>query len=565
MSSRKKTSGPVEQRDKGRMAGQNSGIDRSPYPAWLLAAVGFGALIVGLLLYSPALDGPFLFDDLGLPFYAPSFAQQPLSAWIAGVRPLLMLSYWVDFQVSAREPWTYHATNVLLHAVISLLVFVLFFRILRLQSVEARRALLCAGIGAAIFLVHPLQTEAVAYIAGRSELVCGFFVMAALVLFCKPGLDVMPWRSALAILVLYGCAVLSKEQAVVLPAVFLIVDLFIRRRSLREALDKGSRLYYPIVILGGFAVAGVIGLLMRSATAGFNVAGVQWYEYLFTQFRVWLMYLKLAVLPFGQNADYDIAISRSFTDQGAALALVALLVAFAAAWHFRKRYPLLLGGLLMFAVFLAPTSSVIPVKDLAAERRMYLPLAALLIVFLQVLSRMKLTAGVTAGLSAIVFIFSALTHERSKVWSSDIAFWSSTVAQSPKRERGYTHLTYAYIRAHRCSEAVATAERVPEGMRDSPEFLGMLGHAYACDHRMKEAVQAFERAVEVGPGAGRYLALASIYRQVGRVWDAESAEQQALRIPPQTPYDYHMLDTYRKTLENSRSRTSPTGFNRPGG
>ncbi len=88
-----------------------------------------------------------------------------------------------------------------------------------------------------------------------------------------------------------------------------------------------------------------------------------------------------------------------------------------------------------------------------------------------------------------------MTYERAKVWGSDVAFWSDTVSQSPNKPRGYTHLVYAYIHANRCSDAVKAAQRAPEGIKDTPEFLGMLGHAYTCESRIPEAVSAFERAV----------------------------------------------------------------------
>ena len=520
---------------------------------WLFGAISLGALVIAFILYSPALTGPFLFDDFGLPFYVPSFAEHGLGAWLTGVRPMLMFSYWINFQMSGRDPATYHAVNLLLHVLNSILVFVLISRILRFQSVDPKRGALAAAIAACTFLVHPLQTEAVAYIAGRSELVCGFFMLATLVVFCKPDSDPVTWRSAILILLLYCLAVLSKEQAVVLPAAFLVIDMVLRRRTLRESLTKGWRIYAPIAVLGVIAVIGVLALLARSSTAGFNVVGMHWYEYLFTQFRVWLLYLRLAMLPLGQNADYDIALSHSLTEHGSALALLVLLIGAFIAWRLRERFPLLFAGVLVFAILLAPTSTVIPIQDLAAERRMYAPLVGLLLVLTQALVRTRLAEGATTALVAFLLICSLMTYERAKVWGSDVAFWSDTVSQSPNKPRGYTHLVYAYIHANRCSDAVKAAQRAPEGIKDTPEFLGMLGHAYTCESRIPEAVSAFERAVQVGPGVGRYLALASSYRRAGRIADAEAAEEKAMKLPPRTAYDFTMLDALKRIQTRSRS------------
>lgn len=532
-------------------------------PAWAFAVAAGIALILAFALYGPALDGPFLFDDLGLPFYAPSFARQPLFGWISGVRPLLMFSYWLNYQLSERDPWSYHAGNVLLHSASSVLVFIFLLRILRLCSIDTRKAVFPAAIASILFLAHPLQTEAVAYIAGRSELLAAFFVLAALAVYADPKLDVISGRTALIVLTLYLCAVLSKEQAAVLPVILFSIDILLRHRSIGETLRLGKRLYYPLAGLGIVAVGAIFALLARSATAGFNVAGIHWYEYLFTQFRVWFIYLKLAIAPFGLTADYDVPISHSIFEHGAWLGLLALSAGGILAWRMRKRYGLAVFGLITFAVLLLPTSSVVPIQDFAAERRMYVPLLGLLIVLMEMLSRVKPSVGITAGLVAALLIGSALTYDRAKIWGSDIAFWTDTVKQAPAKARGYTHLTYALVRGRRCGDAIAVAERAADPIRNTPELLGMLGHAYVCEHRMPEAVNAFERAVKVSPSVGRLLALGAIYRQAGREWDADAAEQKALRYPPKTIYDFTQLETFQRNRAQTRTRSAPTGATGP--
>jgi protein O-mannosyl-transferase len=529
-----------------------------PRIAWVAGTFGFASLILAFFLYRPALGGPFMFDDLGLPFSQPAAANQPLNSWLAGVRPVLMLSYWLDFQIAGRSHAAYHATNVLLHAANSVLVLLLFWSVLRLQPIQAGRALLCATAAAGIFLIHPLQTESVAYIAGRSELVCGFFVLSALTLFCWTISETISWRTAAAILVLYGAACLSKEQAAVLPAVLLAADIVFGQRSPAQALRRGVRLYGPLAAAGVLAVIGVASVLARSTSAGFNVTGFQWYEYLFTQPTVWLLYLRLAVFPFGQNADYDLDPARSFFQFDVIVSLIALLIAAYFVWRMRRSWPLAAGGLLVFAILLAPTSSFVPIQDLAAERRMYLPLVGLLFAFVQFLANVRASEAVTAGLVAAGLVFSALTYERAKVWSSDVALWSDIVRNAPEKPRGYTHLVLAYVRAKRCSEAVTVAEKAPGAVRSGPEFLGALGHAYTCDKKLDQAVKAFEMAAHNGPSVGRLLALSSAYRAVQRFDDAAATEVKATSLPPRTPYDFYMLEALQKMNQSgSRTRIAP--------
>src|SRR4051794_34951963 len=148
---------------------------------WISLALGIAALALAFYLYGPSLHGPFLFDDFGLPFSDPQSGNRPLSSWLSGVRPILMLSYWANFQSAQSNTFTYHAVNVMLHAINALLVFALFSRILTISKVTDKRRLVVAAICGILFLVHPLQAEAVAYVAGRSEILSAFFCLLALV------------------------------------------------------------------------------------------------------------------------------------------------------------------------------------------------------------------------------------------------------------------------------------------------------------------------------------------------------------------------------------------------
>jgi Flp pilus assembly protein TadD len=156
---------------------------------------------------------------------------------------------------------------------------------------------------------------------------------------------------------------------------------------------------------------------------------------------------------------------------------------------------------------------------------------------------------------AYSLICGVLTYARAGVWSSDISFWSNVTLQSPKKERGYAHLAYAHLRQQRCKEAIEIVNRAPESVRRAPEVLSVVGHAYACEGRLPEAVSAFERAASDNPGPGRVLTLAQMYRKAGRVRDAEAAEQQALKLPPRSPYDFAMLETFNRSGQQQRSRT----------
>ena len=141
----------------------------------------------------------------------------------------------------------------------------------------------------------------------------------------------------------------------------------------------------------------MFSVLQRAETAGFAVKEFTWYEYLFTQFRVIWLYLRLYVAPVGQNGDYEFPISHSMMDGGAVFGLLGLLALAVVAWRYRREYPLASFGYFGFLLLLAPTSSFVPIRDVAVERRLYLPFICLLLITVDFLRRWKASRGVMVG------------------------------------------------------------------------------------------------------------------------------------------------------------------------
>ena len=139
----------------------------APSAQWGLWAT-IAAVIVAVWAYAPSLNGLWVFDDTALPFLHPDMKARftPLSP---GVRPVTMLSYWLNVKLSGEEPFSYHVVGLLIHLVASGLVFLIARRLVEWAGIMETRRDLLAGFAAAVFLLHPVQTEAVAYVAGRSE------------------------------------------------------------------------------------------------------------------------------------------------------------------------------------------------------------------------------------------------------------------------------------------------------------------------------------------------------------------------------------------------------------
>src|SRR5262249_23031489 len=147
-----------------------------------------------------------------------------------------------------------------------------------------------------------------------------------------------------------------------------------------------------------------------------------------------------------------VALSRSPLDHGAILGLAALVAVVTAAWIYRKRWPLASFGVFVFLPLLAPASSILPIRHVMAERRLYLPFLGLALVALEILRRIRLreAAWVCASIAALC---AALTYQRSQVWASPLALWEDTVTKSPQKYRPRFQLAYALYEESRCAEA----------------------------------------------------------------------------------------------------------------
>ena len=414
---------------------------------WPLIIGSFVALCAVFTVYGPGLNGPFLLDDDYLPYTLPSFSNLQVTAWIKGNRPLLMLSYWLNFQMSGANTSSYHFFNIALHLLNGAWIYLAVRRILEWAGTVKWAREVTAAFAAGLFLLHPLQTESVTYIASRSETLSVFFFLAAFVtfLYALPSASLV--RTA-GVLLLFGAAVLTKEHTVVLPVLLLLTDYYWNPGFSFAGVRRNARLYITIAVLGALGGLFILRVLQSATTAGFHVAGISWYQYFFTECRVIWKYIVLYVFPFGQNLDPDVAISRSLLDHGAVFGMLGLLGVSVAAWLYRRQFPVASYGWFTFLLLLAPTSSFVPIADPYAERRLYLPFIGLLLITAEFVRRWKASRTVVIGVLCGVLVFEAyLTYDRNGLYSSAIAIWQETASKSPNKRRPNYQYAFALFAA----------------------------------------------------------------------------------------------------------------------
>ena len=503
---------------------------------WVWAGAAAAGIVAVFWAYGPALHGSFLFDDATLPYADPNF-NPSLKAWIGGgIRSLLMFSYWLNARIGHDDPYSFHVVGVLIHAVSSALVFLVVRKMLEWARCEASSRNLLAGFAAAVFLLHPVQTEAVAYVAGRSEALSAMFFFGAFAVFLYRRAPAIGWRETGAVLLLFTAAVLSKEPPMVLPAVLLLTDYWWNPGFTLSGIRANWRLYASVAVGAPLAAAVILWKVLASAqTAGFNLKDFTWYQYFFTQCRALFVYIGIFLFPVRLNADWNFPISRTLLEHGALFGLAALLALAILAWIYRRRFPLATYGFFVYLLLMSPTSSILPIQDAIAERRLYFSMIGLLLIVVDLLARIKVDQRKLAyGCAAVALVAAIGTHARAAVWSDPIRLWEDITAKSPGKFRARFQLGYAYYSEQRYDAAVEQFQKAgalqARTLGERNNLLADWGLALNGMGRWNDAILKLREAADTEPTAYIYSQIGMINAQHSRYDDALAALDRAQKL-----------------------------------
>ncbi len=507
---------------------------------WSRSWVAF--LIIAFLAsgcYLNALGGSFVSDDhrdivdntlLWAPDRLPELFTTP---WPhkgkrkSFIRPITTLTYLIDHRLYGPNPFGFHLENVMWHTAASLLILVL------LRRLWPNEPLMTFG-AAALFAAHPVHTEAVAWVSGRSEILAAFWGLLAFWAHLRADRGKSKaylWR--IAALAAWLVALGAKEMAATLPLLLLMTDALLGRPSKWWRPGQLARRYGPYVVAGVAYVALRWSVLHRFGTGELHQAfhgaplGVRGA----TMLKVGAAYVGRLLFPVNLNLDWHVPHAGGLTDGALPLLALALLIGLLGlAWAVRRTAQPVAWGILWSGLALLPVSNMLPIGEIGAERFLYTSSVGACAALGWVMTRgirphteefRWAPQGLAGALvCAVLFLFTINTIERNRDWSDALVLWEKTVRQSPQSFRAHRNLYHTLIKKGRYAEYEA------EALLKRERALAIQEKALGPDH--PKVAQSLNN-------------LAALYLQKGKYAKAEPLFKRALGIrekalEPDHPY-----------------------------
>jgi Tfp pilus assembly protein PilF len=485
--------------------------------------------IVGALIYSNTLTASFQFDDK-LNIVDNPFIRNFNNLWPpSGARWFGLLTFSLNYLAGGLNPVGYHVVNISIHILTALSVYLFVRLTFRTPYFKNFKGAVISDGGLALacallFIAHPIQTQAITYIVQRFASLATLLFLLSLNCYILARLSVKNNSSTstgttylhnLKSINLYITAIFfavlslkTKENAVTLPVIVVLYDvMFISSLS---ALLAAIRKQWRIAV--SLTVAALAVLVFITNTYGLRALfdtfkatnEISRYDYLITQFRVIVTYLRLLFVPIGQTIDHHYKVySNVFAPEiMASLALIALLMATAVYLYKTSGdgspyLRLVSFGIFWFFITLSIESSIIPIIDVMFEHRLYLPgigvILAVTAACACVLESTALNCRHSREFAATILVLTVIalstaTYARNKVWKNELTLWSDAIAKKPDNPRGYNMVGIYYQTNFRIYDAIGYFRKALEVDSSYAEARSNLGNGYVQTGRIDEGL-----------------------------------------------------------------------------
>ncbi len=584
---------------------------RSPDPDFIAVLL---LLALGIIAYANSFIASFHFDDFRSIVENDALFDFTDLARIYTYCKERFLTYFtlaINYKISGFDTTSYHIFNFFIHYFAALFLYFLFIESWKTPGLhESKPKVPLRVVGffvAGIFLLHPLQTQAVTYIVQRAESLAGMFYLGAILFYVKGRLSSSRSSSVKYYMLMLLCGLgsaFSKETSVTLPAMIVIYEVLFFKTSLRALLR--NKVIYVLFVPAVIVVVYKLGTLVQRDFYYDPGTYFTRKQYFLTQLCVLLTYLRLFFWPANQNLDYDYPVAVTFFHARVIESLLFLLLLVLLAVLAHRKFPLLSLGIIAFFLTLAPTSSIIPMFDLIYEHRMYLAVAFLTMGSVQVvlygLEKTKTLSPRCPQIVLFVILFSLLplltklTYARNKVWANDLTLWGDVVRKSPNKARphinfgvalhtigggglesvkkefeiardlcpvcpaAYSHLGFVHWKEGDYDGAISMYMEAIERKPASKEPIYHLGMLHKELRQWDNARFHLERLISMKPGykfLRAYVDLLEVYLELGLHYEAQKLAQMMTQYPDGSGrLDYYRGMAYYRLKDYDKAKAN---------
>lgn len=514
-------------------------------------------VILGFSIYSNTFQASFHFDDY---FYIQN------NKVVKNLHEFLNMKYWrniyyrpvstftfaVNYRLHEFDVFGYHLVNILIHILSAVVTYFLSSIILRKtiynSDNEIQKCKIISAFVALLFLSHPIQTQSVDYIVQRMTLMAGLFYMLSILVYLKARFAYYSGKRNKSIifyiltLLIFYLASYSKQNAATIPLAILLVEiLFVRNK-----LGKISKINVIVLSLSISIIALIVllgGLLPQEAKS------ISREQYLGTQFRVIFKYIQLLLLPVNQNFDPFVEISTHLFGIKEILTFIGHLVILGIGVFFYKKNKIITFGIFWFYITLLIESSIIPIRDVMFEHRLYLPSYGFYLIFIVVLFNYlnkKMGIAITSLiLICMILIYSGMSYQRNKVWQNEYTLWYDVTTKTPVKSRPYRYVGVELIKMGKYDDAMIALDKALELDPTRWEEHKNKAVIYNIRKDYRSAINELSICIKIDPENDQFfLERANNFMKLGNMEAGKNDLEKALSIAPYNYSAYYSLGAY---------------------
>ncbi len=531
---------------------------------------------LGILVYSNTFLCSFHFDDI--PYIVNNHhirnIQNLLNIWkFCPCRFVTFLSIAFNYHCHQLNVFGYHLFNIAVHVGSAILVWWLTLLTFSTPAMKeekiARHANPIALFAGLVFVSHPVQIEAVTYIWQRAASMATLFYLASLGLYVKSRLLQDKKSSSgrwefyyISSLIMAIMAMFTKEIAITLPLMILLYEFTFLNTKKSLNWKRLSPFLLAIFIIPLTMLFTKSDRFQEIQGVVEGPGGISPIDYLLTQFRVTITYIRLVFLPLNLNLAYDYPIFKSIFELPVLISFLFLIAILFSAKKMFSKYRLISFSIFWFFLTLLPESSFLPQKDVIFEHRLYLPLvgysmflvSSAYYLFGPHTGHSSLFGKKTIGMMAMALImviscYSVLTYQRNKVWEDEFTLWDDTARKSPHNVRPHNNRGIAFDEKNNLAQAMLDFNKAIEIDPKNADAYDNRGIIYGKQSHFTQAISDFNKAVEINPNyVEAYNNRGLTYYSQGNLAQAMSDYNKAIEIDPEPAktYNYRGLIYYKQ-------------------